>query len=148
MKYWNWYCSKKTTSSGRMTFLVVMGGKYMMAIITSYIVCIICNILISYYPGLQVGIARFLLFRIELFECLCVHKYFSLTWCAVTTGSSHLHPLFSSWEFFLDRSSQDRSQTGDTNVISQVARDSRLFSDLLENGYLDWSQGHCVLCYD
>lgn len=91
----------------------------------------------------QVDIEKFLLFQIQLFECLCMHKYSSLTWCAVSSGSNHSHPLFSSWEFFLDPSFQDRLQTGDKNTFSQTGRDWRLFCDFFENGYFDWSQGRC-----
>lgn len=39
-------------------------------------------------------------------------SFSSLTWCAVTNGSSRSHLLFSSWEESLDRSSQASCQTG------------------------------------
>lgn len=76
------------------------------------------------------------------FKYLCMHKYSSLTWCAVSSGSSHSHPLFSSLEFLSDPSSQDRSQTGDTNAISQIGRDPRLFCDFFEK----WRFRNLALC--
>ena len=42
---------------------------------------------------------------------------FSLTWCAVSSGSSLSPRQFSCWEFFWDLSSQDRSQTGNANTV-------------------------------
>lgn len=59
---------------------------------------------------------RFHLFQMQWFECLRLHPFSSLTWCAASSGSSHSHPPFSSWEFFSDPSSQDRLPTG--NQIS------------------------------
>lgn len=93
--------------------------------------------------------ARFCWWTLKDSSCLkylCTCKYSSLTWSAVSSGSSHSHPLFSSWEFFSDPSSQDRSQTGDKNAISQIGRIPRLFCDFSEKCiYIDWSQGRCGL---
>lgn len=51
---------------------------------------------------------------------LFAHEYSSLTWCAVSSGSSRSPPQYSSWGFCLDPCSQDRSQTGNENTIWQL----------------------------
>lgn len=131
MKYWNQYCSKNKIPH------LDRWHSWWAGEVDRYLPWHLSQLYCMHWSFVSYEriFARFCWWTLKdssCFKYLCTHKYSSLTWCAVNSGSSHSHPLFSSWEFFSDPSSQDRSQTGDKNAISQIGRDPRLFCDFFE----------------
>lgn len=72
------------------------------------------NINFQYPPSMYSVFPNFWChFVLYIFFCICCS---SLTWCVMINGSSLSPPLFISLGFFLDPSSQERSQTGTENT--------------------------------
>lgn len=72
------------------------------------IVLIFIRLFLTWIPLVIVFIATFFMYG-----------YSSLTWCAVISGSNRSPPQLASWEFLLDPSSQDSSQTG-TKITENI----------------------------
>lgn len=66
----------------------------------------------------------------DIHHCIWICGCASSTWCALSSGSRHLPTRFSSWELWLDRSSQDRSQTGTGHTYSNTTTQGMYFLQL------------------